>query len=204
MKIVLRRFKLLNKSLWFLILSLLQSLLYRYRLVFKYTSIWSLLLTLIKLIIAFNVVFSFPVPFLFEPLNGLVALFKSIFDDIIELIFRIYLWIKEKLSILYGTSNVPDVPEMPDRQNRGRSPSSPRWEPHQEELTEEEEEYLQREWYKNTGYTKESSRWSDPIVILGFIIIMGCVVYYGYHYYTSHSGGGAGRRVHRRTHKIYY
>ena len=111
MKIVLRRFKLLNKSLWFLIISLVQSLLYRYRIVFKYSSIWSLLLTAIKLIIAFNVVFSFPVPFLFEPLNGLVALFKSLFDDIIELMFRIYLWIKEKLSILYGTSNIPDVPE---------------------------------------------------------------------------------------------
>ena len=112
MKIVLRRFKLLNKSLWFLILSLLQSLLYRYRLVFKYSSIWSLLLTAIKLIIAFNVVFSFPVPFLFEPLNGLVALLSHYLTmGPIELIFRIYLWIKEKLSILYGTSNIPDVPE---------------------------------------------------------------------------------------------
>ena len=31
---------------------------------------------------------------------------------------------------------------------------------------------------------------SYPIIIIGFIIIMGCVVYFGYHYYTSHSGGG--------------
>ena len=33
---------------------------------------------------------------------------------------------------------------------------------------------------------------SYPIIIIGFIIIMGCVVYFGYHYYTSHSGGGEG------------
>ena len=31
---------------------------------------------------------------------------------------------------------------------------------------------------------------SYPIIIIGFIILMGCLVYLGYHYYTSHSGGG--------------
>ena len=64
-----------------------------------------------------NIIFAFPVPFLFEPLNGTVNFFKDLFDGLMEAYFKAYFWIKERI---FGISK-PNIPEIPRRKDKTES-----------------------------------------------------------------------------------
>lgn len=83
------------------------------KILMRYASIWKILWMLFKFVIAFNLVVSFPVPFTFQPLNNLVSFFKDFIDLCMELFLKIFIWIKNLLSIFTGPK-IPEVPEVPD------------------------------------------------------------------------------------------
>ena len=132
-----------------------------------------------------NVIFCFPVPFLMEPLNGLVNLFRDIFEGFVEMFHQFYFWIKEKF---FGYK-MPEIPEPPvSRVDKWKSRQN------QDVLTAEEEEYLRRKFYQQKfSDTNEWVWYKDPILIMGGIIFISLVTFGGYYYYThygSNSGGG--------------
>lgn len=144
MKLIYKRFKSLLKSIVKVLISQIESLYYRYRILIRFSSIWKILWLLIKLFISMNIIFAFPVPFLFEPLNGIVNFFKDLFDGLMEAYFKAYFWIKERIS---GISK-PNIPEIPRRKDKIESWEyrKPKYDP---EVLSEEEEYLRRKFYKN-------------------------------------------------------
>lgn len=53
----------------------------KFRLFFKLPKIWSIMWSIFKLLISMNLIFAFPVPFLLEPLNSIVKIFSSLFEN---------------------------------------------------------------------------------------------------------------------------
>ena len=66
------------------------------RKLFRISRTLSILWSVLKILISFNMLYSFPIPFLFEPVNVLVNVFRNLVDDLHCIYFAIYSWLRER------------------------------------------------------------------------------------------------------------
>ena len=164
----------------------------RIRQLFELSRTLRLIWSIIKIVISLNMLYSFPIPFLFEPLNVLANIFRDLVDNLASIYFSIYYWFRERI-FGYPLPDLSIPKDETDTPNRGiKDKVIPKRRPVYE-LTEEEEEYLKRVWYKQD--LKDSDVWyKSPYLIIGGLVVLSIcagLAYY-YYFYTGSNTGGDG------------
>ena len=161
------------------------------RKLFRISRTLSILWSVLKILISFNMLYSFPIPFLFEPVNVLVNVFRNLVDDLASIYFAIYYWFRERF---FGYP-LPDISIKQDR-SEGKETVRTQKPKGFDELTEQEKEYIKREFYKNSKISEDLAWYQSPYVIIGGLLVISLCAGAAYYYYFIYSGptndGGGG------------